>query len=304
MGEFWTPEYDVSPDLARALIASQFPDLAPERIERCGSGMDNIAYLVDEKRVFRFPRRNVVAPLLETEAAVLPLIAPHLPLPIPVPRFVGKPQEPYPWIFAGYDALAGTPACSVELSDADCARLAPVLGEFLGALHRIDPAQALAAGLLGDVIRRMDHACRFPLAQERLSELERGGYLSNVTPYLTFMHANAPLALQSCSIVHGDLYALHVLVDGEHDVTGIIDWGDVHFGHSAADIMVAHTMLPSSSHAAFIEAYGGVDPQTWAWAKYRAIYHSALLAQYGIRIADANLERAGLSALQRIGATL
>lgn len=304
MGDFWSPEHDVSPELARALIASQFPDLAPERIERCGSGMDNIAYLVDERWVFRFPRRSVVAPLLETETAVLPLIAPLLPVPIPVPEFVGKPQGPYRWIFAGYDVLTGTPACSVELSDDDCARLAPALGKVLGALHRIDPEQALAKGLPGDVIGRMDHARRFPLAQERFSELRTGGYLSNVTPFLAFMKANAPSALQPYSIVHGDLYARHVLVDADHNITGIIDWGDVHFGHPAADLMVAHTMLPSKAHPAFVKAYGGVDPQTWAWAKYRAIYHSVLVAHYGIRAADSTLACAGLSALQRIGATL
>jgi aminoglycoside phosphotransferase (APT) family kinase protein len=302
MGDFWTPEHDVTPELARALIASQFPDLVPERIERYGSGMDNIAYLVDEKRIFRFPRRSVAVPLLETETAVLPLIAPHLSVAIPVPRFAGKPQEPYPWIFAGYDALAGKPACSAELSDEDRAHFAPVLGKFLGALHRIDPEQALARGLPGDLIGRMDHARRFPLAQERFSAL-KAGYLANVAPFLAFMKANAPPALQACSIVHGDLYARHVLVDDAHNITGIIDWGDVHFGHPAADIMVAHTMLPPRAHAAFIEAYGGIDPQTWAWAKYRAIYHSALVAHYGIRIADSPLAHAGLAALHRIGAT-
>jgi aminoglycoside phosphotransferase (APT) family kinase protein len=304
MGDFWSPEHDVSPDLARALIASQFPDLVPERIERFGSGMDNIAYLVDQRWIFRFPRRSVVAPLLETETAVLPLIAAHVPVPIPVPQFVGKPQAPYPWMFAGYDVLAGTTACSVELSDDDRARLAPALGKILGALHRIDPGQALALGLPGDAIGRMDHARRFPLAQERLSDLKAGGYLSNAMPLLAFMEANAPSALLACSIVHGDLYARHVLVDSEHTISGIIDWGDVHFGHPAADVMVAHTMLPSGTHASFVEAYGGVDPQTWAWAKYRAIYHSVLVAHYGVRIADSALARAGLSALQRIGATL
>ncbi len=89
---FWAPEYDVSADEARALIAAQFPHVSPCVIERFGAGMDNIAFLVDRKYVFRFPRRSIIVPLLETETAVLPLIAPHVPIPVPVPRFKGVPQ--------------------------------------------------------------------------------------------------------------------------------------------------------------------------------------------------------------------
>ncbi len=79
----WAPDLDVSPEQARDLIAVQFPQIAPRSVERFGAGMDNLAYLVDEKYVFRFPRRAIAVPLLETEAAILPLIAPHLPVPIP-----------------------------------------------------------------------------------------------------------------------------------------------------------------------------------------------------------------------------
>lgn len=290
--------------MASVLIASQFPGLAPGRIERFGAGMDNVAYLIDGKRVFRFPRRSVVVPFLETETAVLPLISPHLPLFVPVPHFVGKPQEPYPWMFAGYDVLAGTTACSAALSDDDRMRMAPTLGKFLGALHRIDPSEALALGLPGDLIGRMDHARRLPLARERLLELQANGHVSNIEPFLDFMEANAPDQLQSCVIVHGDLYARHLILDDSRTITGVIDWGDVHFGHPAVDLMVAHAMLPAQAHSAFVEAYGEIDTRTWALAKYRAIYHSALVAHYGIRISDANLADAGISALRRIGATL
>src|SRR6266849_3644209 len=39
---------------------------------------------------------------------VLPLLAPHLPLPIPAPEFVGIPDEGYPYPFAGYELIPGT----------------------------------------------------------------------------------------------------------------------------------------------------------------------------------------------------
>jgi len=297
---FWAPEYDVSADEARALIAAQFPHVSPCVIERFGAGMDNIAFLVDKKYVFRFPRRSIIVPLLETETAVLPLIAPHLPVPVPVPRFRGIPQGAYPWMFAGYELLPGTTACSVALTDDARLALAPALGSFLRALHSIDPADALALGLPFDTLGRLDHTRRFPLAEDRFANLEARGYLNDVHTFLQFMRETAPRDLVASVIVHGDLYARHVLVDESECLSGIIDWGDVHYGHPAADLMVAHTMLPPSAHQSFIYAYGGVDERAWDIARYRAIYHSALVADYGIKIEDAALRDAGIAALERI----
>ncbi len=114
------------------------------------------------------------------------------------------------------------------------------------------------------------------------------------------MIEHAPHDVKPSAIVHGDLYARHILLDDSASISGVIDWGDVHFGHPANDLMAAHTMLPSDAHAEFIDAYGGIDEATWLLAKYRAIYHSALVAHYGMNIEDAALVNAGISALARI----
>ena len=90
MSQPWEAERIVSPELAMALVREQFPELAPRRIEPFGSGWDNTAYLIDGALVFRFPRREVAVELLETEARVLPGIAPHLPLAIPVPEWADR----------------------------------------------------------------------------------------------------------------------------------------------------------------------------------------------------------------------
>lgn len=45
---------------------------------------------------------------------------------------------------------------------------------------------------------------------------------------------------------------------------------------------------------------GPVDERTKTRARYRAIYHAALVADYGLRIADAALQRAGTAALERM----
>lgn len=79
------------PELAGRLIARRFPELRGAPVERLASGWDNTVFLVGGDWVFRFPRRQMAIPGVEREIAVLPVLAPRLPLPVPVPRFAGAP---------------------------------------------------------------------------------------------------------------------------------------------------------------------------------------------------------------------
>ena len=301
----WEPEFDVDEQLAERLISGQFSQLAGATIARFGAGMDNVAFLVANRYVFRFPRRTIVVPLLEREERILPRIAQQLPLPIPFPQFIGKPDLGYPWTFAGYERLRGTSACSLPLSRDDRTAMARPLGEFLGALHSIDLQTGIAAGLPDDELGRLDHRKRFPLAQQRFEELHSAGLIADASPFLQFLAAHPPAGpRERRCIVHGDLYARHLLVDRHHRLSGIIDWGDVHLGDPALDMMAAFSMLPASAYRDFKNAYGGVDDETWLLAKYRAVYHGSLVAHYGMHINDAALRDAGLAGLQLILETL
>ncbi|BDE05854.1 hypothetical protein WPS_11300 [Vulcanimicrobium alpinum] len=91
----WTPEITVSAELARGLVAAQFPALAHAPLAPFGNGWDNTAFLVGDV-VFRFPRRTIAVPLLEREIAILPLLAPLLPAAIPVPSYTGVASDAYP----------------------------------------------------------------------------------------------------------------------------------------------------------------------------------------------------------------
>ena len=106
----WAAEATVGPEQARRLVESQFPALAPARIEPFGVGWDNTAYLVNGSAVFRFPRRQMAVPLLENECRVLPRLAGRLTLPVPRPEWVGTPTAEYGWPFAGYPMLPGRTA--------------------------------------------------------------------------------------------------------------------------------------------------------------------------------------------------
>jgi aminoglycoside phosphotransferase (APT) family kinase protein len=299
----WTPEIVVDADRARTLIRARFPQMRAERLERLGQGWDNAAYLVDGETVFRFPQRAVAAPLIEIEIAVLPPLATELPLAIPVPRWVGEPDDEYPWRFAGYALLPGTPLDIARPGVEARAALARPLARFLRALHATGPDRFLAAGLPPDRIGRLDPAKRAPQAHARVSSLVRAGALSagRASALLEVFERDAPGTVTArLTVVHGDLYARHLLLDEARALTAVIDWGDVHLGDPAVDLSVAHELFTAPDLAAFLDEYGTIDAKTWRSARWRAIHHAILVADYGLVIGDDPLAQSGLDAIERI----
>ncbi|MGA8534477.1 MAG: phosphotransferase [Candidatus Tumulicola sp.] len=301
MPEPWEAEVRIDVALASRVIARQFPALAERAVEPFGEGWDNAAFLVGGAYVFRFPRREVAVPLIETELRVLPAIAAHLPLPIPVPRFAGVPDGEYRWPFAGYKLLGGRTLSSESLDDDEYAGVAATCGAFLRALHACDAARLPPPGVDVDRIGRLDHPRCMPKVSARLRELHAAGLLHHIAPLERQLKSVAPRGPRGDrrTLVHGDLYARHILVDGDHRAAGVIDWGDVHFGDPALDLAIAFSVLPPATRSAFVDAYGEIDAETWSLAQYRAIYSSTLVAHYGHRIGDAELVRAGLAGLSR-----
>jgi aminoglycoside phosphotransferase (APT) family kinase protein len=299
----WTPDIEIDAALAASLVANQFPELARSTVQPFGFGWDNAAFLIDNQIVFRFPRRKIAANLIEREIALLPHVVKQLPLAISAPQFIGTKTAEYPWVFAGYKLIVGSTLCSVALSDSSRGDLAEPIAKFLKMLHGTETAQLVARGLPPDDIGRLDHAKRFRIARERISELTACGQLATGDSLTTWLEAHPTVALEDEKrrLVHGDLYARHILINGSGRPTGVIDWGDVHLGDPALDIAIAHLILPSNSHAAFRAAYGPIDDRTWKAARYRAIYHAILELDYGIREGDVGMQESGRTALRLIG---
>ncbi len=296
----WHPEIVVDDSTARTLIREQFPRVDTSSVEAIGFGFDNTAFLVGETFVFRFPRRAIAVALMEREMAVLPTIAQLLPVPIPVPSLIGRPGGTYPWPFAGYKLLSGSTASSLSVSERECERMATPLGAFLRRLHSLEVREAVGEELPGDLIGRLDHSRRLPLATERMAELETAGILHDVEPLLGYMAQHPPAPCTDPCVVHGDMYARHLLVDDAKNLCGVIDWGDLHLGDPALDLAIVLTMLPESALPEFLAAYGEVAHATWERATYRAIYHSVLVAHYGYGSGDAEMLRAGVDALSNL----
>jgi len=207
MAELPPAEVHIDCSLAAALVEEQFPQLKPVWIEPFGQGWDNIAFLVNQTYVFRFPRRKFAVPLMESESRLLPAIAPSLPLPIPCPLFIGRPGERYPWPYAGYRCLAGHTLCRVNLDIGQHFAMARPLAHFLKALHAIPAAEARNNGATGDTIGRANIALRQPKALALLDKAVQA-HLVEKSAGLRSIIDSAPASrpLRQDTLLHGDLY--------------------------------------------------------------------------------------------------
>lgn len=291
MARPWDPDVSIDAEFARNRISAQFPEYSGASIEPIEEGFDNAAFLLDGRTVFRLPRRAFAVPLLEYETRILPLLGAHVPLAIPVPSHLGRPDAEYPYPFAGYPYVAGTTACRFAWADTSRIAAAPAIGAFLRALHAvpIDEARDWAPF---DEIRRTDLPYRLGQIEARAAAVPEAAGVLPLAASLVGAEAAERLVW-----VHGDLHPRHLLVGEEGRPVAVIDWGDSHIGDPALDLSIAFTFLPPEGRGAFLAAYGEVDQATWDRARFRALFYGVVLIEYGRDVRDEAMERAGLTAL-------
>jgi aminoglycoside phosphotransferase (APT) family kinase protein len=283
MNRNWQAEREVDTATAERLIKTHFPALSPVRAKLQGEGWDNTVYLVNDKYIFRFPRRQVAVPLIKTETQLLGMIRQAVSVPVPVPEFYAPSgDEDYPWPFMGYVRLPGVTACQLELDPAQRQDISLELARFLAALHAlpINKARLFGAGL--DPIGRYEFATRMEKASANLFELVELGVLRKEMAGALEELLNQDRHLQAPdadTLVHGDLYVRHMLVDNGR-LSAIIDWGDVHIGTPATDLAIVHTFVPPELHSRFFAIYGQVSEQVLGLARFRAITHTLNVMLY------------------------
>ena len=91
-------EIDTDPALVRRLLAEQFPQWADLTITPVASaGTDNAIFRLGADMAVRRPRVAWAAGQAQKEHRWLPVLAPHLPLAIPVQLGLGSAGEGFPW---------------------------------------------------------------------------------------------------------------------------------------------------------------------------------------------------------------
>jgi aminoglycoside phosphotransferase (APT) family kinase protein len=292
----WSAEVTVDADLARRLIREQFPKVDAQSIRLLGEGWDNTVWLVDEQWAFRFPRRSMVVPGIENEMAVLPRMAPLLPLPIPNPTFLGRPTPAFEWPFYGAPFLPGRELAEAALDDEGLIGLAGPLAEFLRTLHSIE----LDTELPVDPVGRADMTVRVPRTIQLLDEVEGLGLWRRPPSVHHLLESARELpASPPTAIVHGDLHLRHLLVGERGEPTAVIDWIDVCHNDPCVDLVLYWSILPQRGRAEFLDAYGPLSDEQLLRGRVLALCLCATLAVYGHHEGFRALEREAIRGLER-----
>ena len=292
----WAAEVTVDETLARRLIGAQFPELELRSVSSLGQGWDMTVWLVDDQWVFRFPRREMVISGLRNEISYLSQLASLLPLPIPIPRYLGEPSPEYRWPFYGAPFLPGRELAEAALDDGARAALGRPLGEFLRALH----STRLDADLPLDPVRRADMTFRVPRTRERLAELEELGIWQAPREAHEVIDAAVELGPpEPTALVHGDLHLRHLLVDDDGRASAVIDWIDLSYNSPGVDFVLYWSVLPPEGRKEFREAYGTITDDQLLCGRILALFLCGTLAVYGHHERMPALKREALSGLDR-----
>jgi aminoglycoside phosphotransferase (APT) family kinase protein len=299
----WQPDVELDERIAHAIVSHQFSEFENQPRTFLGRGWDNFCIEYPNGVVFRLPTRKMGAELLLAEMAALPALGHLVPLPVPVPTFVGEPTGDYPYPFIGYPKLAGNPADQLEWTAAARCKAAPLLGAFLKALHQID-CKATPFNLVpGDETAKANPPLLLKRIRQRNEQIRAVPYAQSNLLEVSLQTAEAlavqPVMPTRTCLVHGDLYPRHILADDTLTITGVIDWGDMHRGDPDIDLSIAYSFLNKEERPAFWAAYGREGSNTQIMVLRAAMYGFSLIA-YGLDEKDAPATAMGEQILRRI----
>ena len=287
----WQRDVELDLNFCHQIVIDQFPQFAGQTPEDWGQGWDNICVLYGRETVFRLPTRAAGGKIIVHEIAALPHLRTQVPLPIPDFRFVGKPTENYPYHFVGYPLLRGTTSDRMSWNAQQRVGTAVVLGEFLKSLHQVPLTPELTSSLPTGPHGRASIDWLLDRIQFRrdaviTSHPERKAWAGELSAFADDLSQDL-LGEDQSVVIHGDLYPRHILADQNHQITGIIDWGDVQIGHPSSDLSVAFTFLEKGDRDAFWKAYDlPVARACRSAAKLKAILYALSLYSYGMDIGD------------------
>jgi aminoglycoside phosphotransferase (APT) family kinase protein len=258
--------------LVRRLVDGQFPQwtgLPLRSVE--ASGWDNKTFHLGEQMIVRLPRAAAYAAQVEKEHHWLPLLAPSLPLQIPIPLAIGEPANGYPWKWSIYRWIDGEAAAPERIGDlSDFARS---LAQFLIALQRIDPTDGPRPGphnfYRGGSLKTYNAETRQAIALLN-SKIDTRTVAAVWDRALNTSWDRSPVW------THGDVSAGNLLVqDGR--LSAVIDFGMLGVGDPACDLSIAWTLFLGESRETF-RTMLSLDVDTWARARAWTLWKALIIA--------------------------
>jgi aminoglycoside phosphotransferase (APT) family kinase protein len=258
--------------LVRQLIQTQFPKWQHLTISKIlPGGWDNRTFRLGDEMLVRMPSAAKYALQVEKEQAWLPTLKPHLPLPIPAPIAMGKPDHGYSWPWSIYQWLEGETVASTTIVDLE--QFAVDLAQFIKALHRIDVSGDLQPGphnfYRGGSLKTYDAE-----TQQAISLL-KDKIDTNIVNQI-WQKALVSHWQKDPVWVHGDVSLGNLLVKNGK-LAGVIDFGGMAIGDPACDLVIAWTLFNGASRKIFCETLT-LDTDTWERAKGWTLWKALIVA--------------------------
>ncbi|QKE83132.1 aminoglycoside phosphotransferase family protein [Arthrobacter sp. NEB 688] len=260
---------EITEALVRRLVDAQLPPWAGLPVRAVPrQGHDNRTFRLGDDLAVRLPSHERYVAGIAKEDAVLPHLAAHLPVAVPVPVATGRPGEgfPFPWSVRRW--LEGETPDHVDALDRML--LAADLGTVLRRLREVPAAAGPPAGEhsfhRGGDLRVYAHEVEDVLA-------ERPGDVDPATCRAVWQRATGSTWSADPVWVHGDVAVGNLLVhDGR--LSALIDFGTCAVGDPACDLVVAWTLFDATERRVFREAVDLPD-DVWerarGWALWKAL---------------------------------
>ena len=281
MAHLWNKTINIDSLLAKKLIESQF-QLSISHIKLLDEGWDNTVFLVNHELIFRFPHRPFGVDCMNNEIAILPLISPHLSFHASVPFYIGKASDLFPYPFCGYRLIQGKPLCEAATSLVNNPVFAKTIAKWLRELHKI-PVNGLDNVDSSELRWQFNVPHRIKRCYENLTQYEKyflnSGFSINELTEIIEKISEFKLHNTKQSILHGDLYCRHIIVDERLLPTGLIDFGDIFIGDPGIDLSI-FSIFSEKLFEVFLDAYGDVDHGRLELLLFHSFAHAMSFLSY------------------------
>jgi aminoglycoside 2''-phosphotransferase len=291
---------DTDASRCRQILEAAFPQIPIHSLSVIQAGWDALVLVVNDRYIFRFPRRPEIEAQMEKEMDLLPGLAGALPCLVPRVEFACRKSAGDAHTLVGYPLIAGVGLQTLPVISAALVRQ---LGEFLTALHRFPVEQA--ALLLGASSDQMDWRRRSEETYTWINDLvfphlPGPDRLAGALLWEVYLSDPGNFAFQP-KLIHGDLEPEHILCkpDGS-GLCGVIDWGDACIGDPALDFSGLFTFGRERLVDGVFTSYQ--EPLDETFRRRVRFYHTSAPfyeIRYALSIEDETLLRHGIEALSQ-----
>ncbi|MUO79194.1 phosphotransferase [Agrobacterium vitis] len=263
----------ISVELVQRLIADQFPQFSLLAIQPIiPGGWNNRSFRLGSEMIIRMPSAQRYEQQVEKEQRFLPMLAPHLPLPITEPVAMGRADHSYPFSWGIYRWIDGETPLPTWIANSE--QFAVDLGEFLRTLHGLDGANGPLAGphnfYRGGLLATYDEETRTTITKLG-TDIDTSRATALWDQALASHWQRPPVWL------HGDIAPGNLLVKNDR-LSAVIDFGSCGTGDPACDLAIAWTMMDSVAAKVFRTTLGH-DEATWDRARGWALWKTLITLQ-------------------------